>query len=103
MATRAETFRAGTERTARGSKTSARKPKKSAWSHDKGRAGKKATHALEGKVVGRPSRKSTRKSANRMKADAAMNITEQVRKGAPPFRARRAGVVGKRVRGSAAR
>lgn len=100
MATRAETFRAGSARTGTAKKTSARKPKKGAWSHDKAHAGKKATHALEAARIGRPSRQSTRKSANRSKADAAMNITEQVRKGAAPFRARRSRASTKRVRGS---
>jgi hypothetical protein len=99
MATRAETFRAGSARTGAGKKTSVKKSKKSAWSHDKAHAGKKATHALE-VSVGRPSRESTRGSANRAKADSAMNITEGVRKGAPEARARRSKAKATRVRGS---
>lgn len=100
MATRAETFRAGSERTGTGKKTSARKPKKGTWSKDKAHAGKKATHALEAARIGRPSRESTRKSANRSKPDAARNITEEVKYGAPTARARRSGVKTTRVRGS---
>jgi hypothetical protein len=99
MATRAETFRAGTQRTGQGKKTSVKKPKKAAWSHDKGHAGRKATHALEVSAK-RPSRESTRASANRVKADAAMNITEEVRQGGPEARARRALVQTRRVRGA---
>jgi hypothetical protein len=98
MATRAETFRAGSARTGGGKKTSVKKPKKGAWSHDKAHAGRKATHALE-VSQGRPSRESTRGSANRSKADAAMNITEEVRKGAPTAVARRSQVSTTRVRG----
>jgi hypothetical protein len=97
MATRAETFRAGAQRTGKGKKTSVKKPKKAAWGHDKGHAGRKATRALEASAR-RPSRESTRASANRVKSDAPFNITEETRKGAPEARARRAVAQARRVR-----
>ena len=103
MATKAEQFREEAQRTGRSKHTSKRKPKKAAWSHDKAHAGSKATHAFEEGVKGRPSRESTRKGANRTKADSARNATEQTRQGSPSARARRTGVKGakgKRVRGS---
>lgn len=100
MATKAEQYRDEVQRTGKSKHTSKRKPKKSAWSHDKAHAGSKATHAFEEPTPGRPSRESTRKGANRTKADAARNTTEQTRKGAPTERARRSKVQGKRVRGS---
>lgn len=73
---------------------------KSEWSHDKAHAASKATHALETSSSVRPSRESTRGSANRAKADAARNITEEVRRGAPGPLARKARVRASRVRGS---
>ncbi len=77
-----------------------KKPPRSEWSHDKAHAGLKATHALEKSNGVRPSRESTRKSANRAKADAARNITEEVRKGAPAQLARKARARASHVRGS---
>lgn len=53
------------------------------------RVAKKATYAFEG-GGGRPSRRSTRKSANRAKPDASLNLTEQLVKGSPEARFRRA-------------
>ena len=102
MATRAEQFRSAQERTHRKGRVSAKKPKKAAWGKSKSHAADKATHALERTEPGkRPSRKSTRSSANRAKADAAFNITEETRKGSPAAKARRARAKGKRVRGGA--
>ena len=49
------------------------------------RAGKKATYAFEGSV-GRRTRKSTRKSANRAKPDSALTIREEFRKDSPKER-----------------
>ena len=105
MATRAEQQRSEEERKhGKGNskpRVSEKKPKKATWSHDKQHAGRKATHALEDVAPGtRPSRESTRGSANRAKADAADNITEQVRKGTPTNRARKSRAGGAKVRGS---
>jgi len=109
MATKAEQFRSQQERSptkrrGKGRKPhkAQKKPKKGGWSHEKHHADVKATHAFEATAPGkRPSRKSTRGSANRAKPDAALNINEENRKGAPEQRARRARVKGTTVRGSA--
>jgi hypothetical protein len=105
MATRAERVRSDEQRShGKGrhrSHVSERKPKKSAWSHDKAHAGSKATHALEDTAPGkRPSRESTRGSANRAKADSAFNLTEQTKKGSPTNRARKSRASDVRVRGT---
>jgi hypothetical protein len=106
MATRSERqhseeIKRGPRRSAR---TSKKKPKKSEWSHDKAHAGAKATRALETVARGtRPSRESTRRSANHAKADAPMNITQEARKGSPANRARRSLAKTVKVRGTGAR
>jgi hypothetical protein len=105
MATRAEQFRS--EETKRGSRrkarTSKRKAKSSEWSRKSAHAAAKATRAFEEVAPGaRPSRESTRGSANRAKADAALNVTEETRKGSPENRARRSGASKLRVRGKSA-
>jgi hypothetical protein len=81
MATRSERQRAASQRTKHKEKTPTRP--RAADSRRKRRSSRKATYALEAPRKGRPSRKSSRKSANRAKPDAAFNITETVRKGAP--------------------
>jgi hypothetical protein len=110
MATRAERFRADANANAneerrggarRKRRVARKKPKKAAWSRDKNHARVKATHALEENKPGRrPSRESTRGSANRAKADAPFNITEEKRKGAPEPRARKELVRRTKVRGA---
>jgi hypothetical protein len=100
--TRAEEFKTMAERKGRPKRTSMRKPKKQEWGHAKRHAEAKATHALEVTTSGRPSRKSTRASANRVKADAPMNLTEEFRKGAPRAVARNAQARRERVRGKPA-
>jgi hypothetical protein len=97
--TKAEAFRSQTERTGHRKHASLRKPKKAAWGRDKPHAQAKATHALEVAATGRPSRKSTRASANRAKGDAPMTLSAESRKGAPPAVARKAQVKRDRVRG----
>jgi hypothetical protein len=97
--TKAEAFRSEAERTGRQKHASLRKPKKAAWGRDKQHAQGKATHALEVVTSGRPSRKSTRASANRAKGDAPMTLSAESRKGAPPAVARKAQVKRDRVRG----
>ncbi len=71
----------------------------SARSRTKMRAGRKATHAIEPDRKGRPSRESTRKSANRAKPDTNFNLREQRQKGSPEARFRRAAARAGRVRG----
>ena len=73
----------------------ARKPARKA-----GRVAAKATYAYEAPRPGKPSRKSTRKSANRAKADASFNQRESLQRGSPEARARRARVQASRARGS---
>jgi len=96
MATRAERFRSDSERTGRAKRKSIRKAKRATWSREKAHAAGKATHAIEAGG----SRESTRRSANRAKADTAFNLTEEKRKGAPQSRARKMRASTKRVRGS---
>jgi len=107
MATRAESYKSEVERQARKKhkpRVSTKKPKKGAWSRKSAHAASKATHAFEGVAAGkRPSRESTRSSSNRSKADAAMNATEETRKGGPENRARKAIVKRIKVRGGPAR
>jgi len=106
MATRAERYRASVERERKKSpgrkrRVSVRKPKKSAWAHEKHHAGVKATHAYEPTAPGtRPSRESTRGSANRAKPDSGYEITQETRFGAPESRARKARAKATRVRGA---
>jgi hypothetical protein len=103
MATRAEQYRSNEQRKGAqgGAGTRARKKaKKSSWSKERHHADVKASFVLEDTTPGkRPSRKSTRKSSNRIKADAARNITEEVRQGAPPARAGRTRAKRSKVRG----
>jgi len=78
-----------------------KKAKKADWSHEKGHAASKATHALEDTTPGkRPSRVSTRGTSNRAKADSARNVTEETRKGAPTNLARKSRAKAVKVRGS---
>ncbi len=107
MATKAEQARSEEQRAHRVGKPkphlAEKKPKKATWSHDKAHAGAKATHALELTEPGtRPSRESTRGSANHAKADAARNLTEETKKGAPTNRARKSKAQRTKVRGSGA-
>jgi hypothetical protein len=99
MATKAEQFRSNAQRKGRPKRKSVKKLRKAEWSREKAHAGAKATHALEDSAK-RPSRVSTRSSANRAKSDAALDVTEEVRKGTPEQRARKARVRARRVRGS---
>lgn len=67
--------------------------------HEPARAGRKATYAQEEHGTARPSRKSTRASANRAKPDANLNLREERAKTAPTNRFRKAHA--KRVRARA--
>ena len=76
----------------------ARKPRPK--SHESSHAGKKATYAFEEHTAeARPSRKSSRKGANRLKADANLNFREELTKGSTEARAVRGEAKGRRVRG----
>jgi hypothetical protein len=98
--TRAEEFRSRMQRKGKPHRTATKKPKRSAWSRKSHHAATKATHALEQVTSGRPSRKSTRASANRAKADAPKNLTEERRKGTPRSLATQARAKRQRVRGA---
>jgi hypothetical protein len=106
MATRseqqhAEEQRRGPRDTKKNKKANRSKPGSAPKDRKRGktRAGGKATHALEPKRAGRPSRESTRKSANRAKGDSSLNHTEEMKKGSPDSRFRKASAGKSRVRG----
>src|SRR6186997_2882598 len=94
MATQAEQKHAEDQRRVRRAKTRAGRTKPGVApaerSRDKAHAGKKASYALDESSSKRPSRKSTRKGANRSKPDASLNIREALVKGSPEARYRRA-------------
>jgi hypothetical protein len=94
MATKAEQERADEQRRGRGRKTRAGRTKPGIKVKDRSRSKKhaerKATYALEETAGGRPARKSTRKSANRSKPDAGLNGREEIKKGSPEQRYRKA-------------
>lgn len=94
MATRAEQQHAAEQRRRRGAKTRAGRTKPGVApedrSRDKKHAARKATYALEESENGRPSRKSTRKSANRSKPDSNLTAREALQKGTPTARFRKA-------------
>jgi hypothetical protein len=106
MATRAEQFHAESQRTGKSSNRTRRDRSKpgispARRSREKAHSAKKATYALEQTASGaRPSRKSTRKSANRAKPDASFNRVEEQRKGSPESRYRKARARASRTRGS---
>lgn len=86
MATRSETFRSAQERTHKPNKAAKKRASRANHdprgraTHENRRAGRKATYALEPRVASkRPSRKSTRKSANRAKPDTNMNLRSERR------------------------
>ena len=101
MATRSENFRTAQERTHTPNKAAKKRASRPHGAHDaRGRtthenvhAGRKATYALEPRVASkRPSRKSTRKSANHAKADTNINLrSERRQRSAAARNSRRAG------------
>ncbi|MGH7280665.1 MAG: hypothetical protein ACRELY_04010 [Polyangiaceae bacterium] len=110
MATQSEQFHADEQR-----RDGAKKRKKASQANERdaqkvrGRAKKKghteskATYALEQKTDGkRPSRKSTRKSANHAKSDAGLTRVEQQRKGSPDAAFRKSRARSKHPRGKGA-
>ena len=90
MATKAEEFRYQLERSGpKKPKATRRIPRggKAAAHNQSERAGRHASYALEEAPGARPSRKSTRKSANRVKTDAQFRIkhrTQESRQGERP-------------------
>jgi hypothetical protein len=92
MTTRAQDHRSEMERSGK-ERASARKqpPAQRRFTHnDAPRAGEaQASYAIE-ETNGRPSRKSTRSSSNRMKADAPLQITTRTKLTSPGARAARA-------------
>lgn len=106
MATKAESLHAEDQRrglTRRAKKRAkARKTRadKLGAPHETKRAGKKASYAMEVPTTDRrPSRKSTRSSANRLKPDTNLNLREERQKGSPENRFRKARARRARVRG----
>jgi hypothetical protein len=111
MATKAERAKYEEER-----KHDAKKPKKKAAAkksrmsprtdeagapaHDNARAGRKSTVAKEEHAAGeRPARKSTRKSANRAKADSNLVLRAERAARSPDTRARKAKAKATKARG----
>ena len=109
MATRAEQFHADEQRTGKSAerKRAARtKPgvPASKRSRSKVHAAKKAAYALELPAnAKRPSRRSSRSSANRSKPDTAYNAAEEIRKGSPESRYRKARARASKARGKVGR
>jgi len=102
MATKAEEYRSSQQRKGPKAKTRKRHASKVARQtkmsapHERRAAGRKASYAAEGPSVEdrttarkSPSRKSTRKAANRAKADTNLTLREGRTKGSPTNRARK--------------
>jgi hypothetical protein len=105
MATRSEQFHADEQRTSAKSHRRAGRTKPGVAPKNRSRAkdhaAKKATYALETTEGDkRPSRKSTRKSANRAKSDSSFNAVEELRKGSPESRFRKDRARAARARGA---
>ncbi len=110
MATQAERFRSEQERHGKPDrkrrKPAARRPAQaetppSPLRKRPTRRASKATYAIEPTQPGkRPSRKSTRASANRVKPDASFNRREEAAKTSPDSRYRKERARQKRVRGA---
>ena len=97
MATRSEQYRAQAQRhTTKKSKKKAAahaakkgRIKRKLKAHENVRAGKKATVALEPRsTTARPSRKSSRKSANRLRSDTSIEVHSEYVKATPEARYR---------------
>jgi hypothetical protein len=103
MATRSENFRAEEQRKGpRAADGGARSTQKATASqeHAKTHAEKKASYARELPAEGsQPSRKSTRKSANRSKPDTNLILRESRKNRSPEARFRKSAAQSKRVRG----
>lgn len=88
MATKSEQFHAEEQRRAQAGKTKPARSKPDTQTNESVRAGEKATYAFE-ETAGRPTRKSTRKGANRSKPDTGLTLHEQHVRGTPEERFRR--------------
>jgi len=83
MPTRSEQFKADAQRTSSAARRAAEPPKEEPAGH----AEKKAAYAREAQPeTGNPSRKSTRKSANRTKTDTGVVRAEQMKENTPASR-----------------
>jgi len=103
MATRAEQARAETQREESKKKRAKKARKKAATPPPKKRVTRtaaKATVAVEERGEKRPSRKSTRGSANRLKSDTNLVLREERAKTSPENRYRKQRARSSRVRGS---
>ena len=108
MATRSERFHASEERAHAKEKRATAKSEKrtkpgvppAKRSRARTHTEKKATYALE-QSVGRPSRKSTRKSANRAKPASSFDIREELQRGGPEASFRKARARTSHPRGAA--
>ena len=98
MATKSEQFHAEEQQTGNDKATREGRSKPGIPEGDRSRD---KTYALE-ETSGQPSRKSTRKSANRAKPDASLNLREALQKGSPEAKFRKAKAQGRRVQGSSA-
>lgn len=110
MATEAEKFHAKDQRHGIAPKARKRaaakktRAEKLGAPHANERAGAKASYAAEAPPkTGRPSRKSSRKGANRSKPDTNLNLREERQKSSPEARFRKDSARAVRVRGSARR
>lgn len=106
MATRAEQFRTEEERGRRASSAKAKSKKKKAAAATKPEthAQKKATYARETHSAdSRPSRKSTRSSSNRAKADSSLVLSQERERISPERRFRTSKGKTARVRGKPSR
>ena len=100
MSTRSEQSRTEDQRQSSARKRAAKKaPAAKSKGAKAGRVAAKAAYAYEAPRAGKPSRKSTRKSANRAK-DVTFERRESLQKGTPKARARRAQAQGSRARGA---
>lgn len=100
MSTRSEAFKSEAERAGRAAKKTRTTPAEPTPEH--GHVAKKAAYAREEIApAARPSRRSTRKSANRTKTDTGMVRSEQMKESTPEVRARKSRARAQRVRGSA--
>jgi hypothetical protein len=85
MATKSQQFKAEEQREHANRNAESERAHPDPTTNESERAGKKATYAFE-ETAGRRSRKSTRKSANRSKPDAGLNIREELRASSPQAR-----------------
>jgi hypothetical protein len=99
MPTRSERFKADEERKAQ-TRTRKNEHTEAEAQAPNGHVAKKATYARETPRSSRPSRKSTRKSANRARNDAARTIANEQEASSPKARFERKAALDARARGA---